>query len=303
MMWRWLLIYFALGSSFVHSQQHDAAFEAIADYSVNRDAVFKRHAMFAIVELRDHTQTPVILPVCYFSLFGEGMEYRGECVMDGAGGKNQRWWQVFRKNDKMSIVRYGMDKWVDRKADESYDDFNSRVGRVGYFSPLDGFAYGQFFYGRKPLRLDAYITRSNMDCTSSVKVGHEFQTKWFFDAEQETTKVIFDLSKGTMPISVRMKGKNRDQLARLNWAQIGKLWVPTHLRFVDQTSQQEVFAKMRWIVGDKVPDQIFKLDRDRLRIEVPKLFGFVADGSEPYVPGSPYVAPPDLYEDIPNKNP
>ena len=51
-MWRWLLIYFALGSSFVHSQQHDAAFEAIADYSVNRDAVFKRHAMFAIVELR-----------------------------------------------------------------------------------------------------------------------------------------------------------------------------------------------------------------------------------------------------------
>ena len=149
-------------------------------------------------------------------------------------------------------MRYGMDKWVDRKADDSFRRLQqSSRATLGIFHRWMALLTVSSFTVKNRCRLEAYITRSNMDCTSSIKVGHEFQTKWYFDAEQETTKVIFDLSKGTMPISVRMKGKNRDQLARLNWAQIGKLWVPTHLRFVDQTSQQEVFAKMRWIVGDK----------------------------------------------------
>lgn len=283
-------------ASLASADETDRAYEAIADYTVNRDKVLKRHAMMAVVEHHEFARQAQINPMIFFRLRIGNLDWRGCAYMQAGASRNQRWSQwVTRDGVTTAIDEFGRE--ATREKDEDLWKFFGRSVQMPMLDVFDDISSGSFTDNNPPgtmyhADMQRVFVTGPSELVSLSTIGSEMKAKWKF--QKFDAHVRFDISKGDMPIEIRMKGLVRDQIWQVRWRKSDGQWLPMYIRHVDEKHKLQHFLKMDWLVGEKVPKGLAEENVD-LRIEVPKLFGFVSDQWNPQRSGTPYETPPDLY--------
>lgn len=233
----------------------------------------------------------------FFRLKGGKVDWRGVAHVNLGRNQNQTWNQWLVRDGKTFAIDEFDRKTKREKGEGLWKSYGRSQVQMPMLDLFDDISFGSFVDHNPPgtqhhAEMDWLIVGPG-EFTSQSVVGHELTAKWKYP--KFDVKVLFDVSKDSLPVEIKMNGESRKQICRIKWQEQDKKWVPTHIRHVSETRKKFHFIKADWLIGDKVPDVLFKEGVD-LRIEVPKLFGFVADEWDPnYRSGTEYEPPPDLY--------
>ena len=285
-------------------------FESLADYTVNRDAVMKRCAFFAVGEVQRASEAGAPKTSQHFwsvySNSSRSINYRANCSWPHL---DRKWMQVWHEILSVPGVRKGRARYWNQgefkkqKAGEKRFDFRQRAtGAFMFVDPFENIFRANALIDIFPERncLEDYFL-NNGELKSSVIVGGVLHTEWLLWGKKKL-KMKQSQTQGLMPIEISSSDAARDEITRIKWENKDNLWVPTHIRSSDTLRDSNlvsaVFAKFDWKIGKEVKainpkaDSIYPALVEQFGVEVDRQ----VDGQ--YMPGSKFVAPPDLFVDL-----
>lgn len=299
-------------------------FQNLADFIVNRDSVFHRYAFAAVGETWSEppNKAPSVHPFCYMKVedktqnwdfYAKGMPLGNHSPF----GQNEIWDQYLQHNGthKIKTGTIRVDKtYVTKPKDIRLNDFKNKCGMHQiYFEPFDDILMvGTFFTFHEPNRNAAEkVFLSGASLRSATKgVQGTIESRWHWrwgDMDLDIT-MVQAAAYGNMPVRVEFtdrqpKFKNFFSETHIEWKKQNELWVPVRTNtatvvnaMLPEPTGIQVLAKIDWLVGDEVTDEMIDPNATDHRIPLMDAFDLQYDSivNGVTVAGDPWERPEDL---------